>query len=89
MSFESSAGAAGGVQQPLQVTKAVTDDIMSKFDEQPSMGMGQMGQMQGMGGRVPAMGGQMGGVQMPPPPPQQQQQFMQQQQQFQMQMQAQ
>ena len=41
MSFESSAGAAGGAQQPPQVTKAVTDDIMSKFDEQPSMG--QMG----------------------------------------------
>ena len=87
MSFESSAGAAGGAQQPPQVTKAVTDDIMSKFDEQPSMG--QMGQMQGMGGRVPAMGGQMGGFQMPPQQQQQQQQFMQQQQQFQMQMQAQ
>ena len=48
------------VQQPKVITKAVTDDIMKKFDEQPMGGMQATGAMnQGMG-----MGMGMGGFQM-------------------------
>ena len=78
------------VQQPKVITKAVTDDIMKKFDEQPMGGMqatGAMNQGMGMG-----MGMGMGGFQMPqqgqqaPPSqygmPQQQFAMQQQQQQF-------